>query len=37
LATILWVLGYPEQARQRSQQALALAREPLHPFTAILS
>jgi predicted ATPase len=30
---VLWLLGYPEQARRRSQQALELAREPLHPFS----
>jgi predicted ATPase len=27
----LWLLGYPEQARQRSQEALMLARELAHP------
>jgi predicted ATPase len=26
-AYTLWKLGYPDQARQRSQEALALARE----------
>jgi predicted ATPase len=32
-ACCLWCLGYPEQASQRSQEALALARELSHPFT----
>jgi predicted ATPase len=31
LARVLWVLGYPEQARQRSQEALTRARELNHP------
>jgi DNA-binding winged helix-turn-helix (wHTH) protein/predicted ATPase len=30
---VLWLLGYPEQALQRSQDALGLAREQSHPFT----
>ena len=30
---VLWLLGYPEQALQRSQEALGLAREQSHPFT----
>jgi predicted ATPase len=32
-AIILCVLGYPEQAQQRSQAALALAHELAHPHT----
>jgi predicted ATPase len=32
-ACCLWCLGYPEQAFQRSQEALALARELGHPFS----
>jgi predicted ATPase len=32
-ACCLWCLGYPEQALQRSQEALALARELGHPFS----
>jgi predicted ATPase len=32
-ACALWCLGYPDQALQRSQEALALARELDHPFT----
>jgi predicted ATPase len=30
---VLWLLGYPEQALQRGQEALRLAREQAHPFT----
>jgi predicted ATPase len=33
LAQILWHLGYPDQALQRSQEALTLARELAHPFS----
>jgi class 3 adenylate cyclase/predicted ATPase len=29
----LWLLGYPDQALRRSQEALALARELSHPFS----
>jgi predicted ATPase len=32
-ACTLWCLGYPDQALQRSQKALALARELNHPFS----
>jgi adenylate cyclase len=32
-ACCLWCLGYPEQALERSEEALALARELDHPFT----
>ena len=32
-ACCLWCLGYPEQALQLSQEALALARELGHPFS----
>src|SRR5262249_27644473 len=31
LAEVLWVLGYPDQALQRSHEALTLARELAHP------
>ena len=34
-ACCLWVLGYPEQALKRSQEALSLARELDHPFTLV--
>jgi len=30
LARVLWILGYADQARQRSQEALALARQGEH-------
>jgi predicted ATPase len=32
-AMALWVLGYPDQARQRSDEALAWAQALAHPFT----
>jgi tetratricopeptide (TPR) repeat protein len=32
-ACCLWCLGYPDQALERSQEALDLARELDHPFT----
>jgi predicted ATPase len=32
-ACCLWCLGYPEQALERSQEALALARELDHAFS----
>ncbi len=32
-AWVLWRLGYPDRARQRSQEALALAHELEHPYT----
>jgi predicted ATPase/class 3 adenylate cyclase len=32
-AQVLWLLGYPEQALQRSHEALTLARELSHPFS----
>jgi class 3 adenylate cyclase/predicted ATPase len=30
---VLWMLGYPDQARQRINEALAVARELSHPFS----
>lgn len=33
LAWLLWLLGYPDQALDRMQQALARAREFAHPFS----
>lgn len=33
LARALWALGYPDQALQRSHQALQLAEERSHPFS----
>jgi TOMM system kinase/cyclase fusion protein len=32
-AFTLWVLGYPDQAREQSYEALRLAQELAHPFT----
>jgi predicted ATPase len=32
-AWALWLLGYPEQALQRSHEALSLAQDLAHPFT----
>jgi class 3 adenylate cyclase/predicted ATPase len=32
-AYVLWVLGYPDQALARSDEALALARQSNHPFS----
>jgi predicted ATPase len=32
-AWALWMLGYPDQALQRSQEALILAQEVSHPYT----
>jgi predicted ATPase len=32
-----WVLGYPDQALQRSEEALKLAQEVAHPFTLALA
>jgi predicted ATPase/DNA-binding winged helix-turn-helix (wHTH) protein len=36
-AWVLWVLGYPAQALQRSREALTLARAQAHPFTFALT
>jgi predicted ATPase len=33
LASILWILGYPDQALRRSREALILAQEGAHPST----
>jgi len=37
LALTLWLLGYPDQARQRSHEALTLAQELSHPFTLVVA
>jgi len=37
LAWALWLLGYPEQAKQRDDECLALARELKHPFTLAMA
>ena len=36
-ANTLWCLGYPAQAVQRSQEALALAQELAHPFSLLMA
>jgi predicted ATPase len=36
-AWVLWLLGYPDQALQRSQEALSLAQELSHPFSRALA
>jgi class 3 adenylate cyclase/predicted ATPase len=33
MALVLWLLGYPERARQKSEEALALAQASTHPFS----
>jgi predicted ATPase len=33
ITRVLWPLGYPDQALQKGQQALALAKEESHPFS----
>ncbi len=33
LSLVLWLRGYPDQARQQIQVAVSLARELAHPFT----
>ncbi len=35
LGPVLWLLGYPEQARQRSQEALRRARELGQPYNLV--
>jgi class 3 adenylate cyclase/predicted ATPase len=37
LALGLWCLGYPDQAMQRSQEALTLAQEVSHPYSLVLA
>jgi len=32
-AMVLWILGYPDRALERSREALTLAREVAHPFS----
>jgi predicted ATPase/DNA-binding winged helix-turn-helix (wHTH) protein len=36
-AQALWMLGYPDQAQQRSHEALALARELSHPYDVVFA
>jgi predicted ATPase len=37
LANVLWVLGYPDQARTRNRAGLTLAQETAHPPTTALA
>lgn len=37
LAWMLWHLGYPDQALQRSREAIALAREISHPYSLVFA
>jgi len=32
--TVLWMLGYPDQALKKSQEAIARAQEVSHPFSS---
>ncbi|HXV82034.1 MAG TPA: AAA family ATPase, partial [Candidatus Binatia bacterium] len=34
---VWWLLGYPDQAKQRSQEVLSLARELAHPFSLAMA
>ena len=34
---VLWLLGYPDQALQRSQEAFAYAQELAHPFSMVFA
>jgi tetratricopeptide (TPR) repeat protein len=36
-ARVLWTLGYPDQALQKNQEALRLARELAHPLTSVVT
>jgi tetratricopeptide (TPR) repeat protein len=36
-AWVLWYLGYPEQALEKSADALALARQEAHPFSEAMA
>jgi predicted ATPase len=36
-STVLWLLGYPDQALIQGHEALALARELAHPFTLAIA
>jgi len=36
-AQALWMLGFPDQAQQRSYEALALARELSHPYDVVFA
>jgi hypothetical protein len=34
-AMVLWELGYPDRALEKSREALSLAREVSHPFSLV--
>ncbi|WP_179131527.1 AAA family ATPase [Candidatus Entotheonella palauensis] len=36
-AVMLWLLGYPDQALQRCQEAMALAQQLQHPFSLVFA
>ncbi|MBV8107729.1 MAG: AAA family ATPase [Hyphomicrobiales bacterium] len=36
-AWALWFLGYPDQARKRNDEALALARQLSHPYSLVIA
>ncbi len=36
-ASVLWLLGYPDQALKRSHEALILAQESSHPFSLAMA
>lgn len=36
-ARVLWDLGYPDQARQKMNEAVTLARELSHPFSVVFA
>jgi TOMM system kinase/cyclase fusion protein len=36
-AWTLWMLGYPDQAQQRSNEAVTLAQELMHPFSLVFA
>ena len=36
LATLLWILGYPQQARQGIEAASAMAQALTHPYTQVM-
>ncbi len=37
MSRVLWMLGYPDQAQQKMQEALALARALAHPLTSVIT
>ena len=37
MSWVLWLLGYPDQAKQRRADALALAAQLSHPFSMVFA